>query len=172
MLKTLAIATLLAGIGIPALADDQHHPSGQQPATEQSSPGMKGGHGMMGAGKMACCPMMMSLMSGKHIEGHLAFLKAELKITSGQERAWGDFAAGVRGAAKGMQGMGAMGSGGMSGHDHKMSAPDAMNMHIGTMESHLKTMKALQAATAKLYPSLSTEQKAMADELLGGKGMM
>lgn len=174
MRKSLAIAAVLSVLAAPAFSDDAHHPAGAgaQPAPTGQGSGMMGGGGMMGMmsmhGMMSCSPLM-GIMSGKHIDGHLAFLRTELKITSGQEKAWSAFAGSVRDIAKDM-GDHEMGGGMMQGK--KMSAPDGMNMHIAMMEHHLKALKAMQAATAKLYGALSAEQKAMADELLGHKGMM
>jgi hypothetical protein len=55
---------------------------------------------MMGMDGMG---MMQGRMSGgaiEHVEGHIAFLKAELKITAAQEKAWGDYAEALRANAK------------------------------------------------------------------------
>ena len=46
---------------------------------------MMGGHGMMGGGSASMCGRMTA-----HIEGRLAFLKAELNITPEQEALWKD----------------------------------------------------------------------------------
>ena len=44
---------------------------------------------------------MMQMMYGSaHMDGRLAFLRAQLKITSAQEKAWDDFANALRQAAK------------------------------------------------------------------------
>jgi hypothetical protein len=46
---------------------------------------MMGGHGMMSGGPSSMCGRMTA-----HIEGRLAFLKAELNITPEQEALWKD----------------------------------------------------------------------------------
>jgi hypothetical protein len=104
------------------------------------------GPGMMGGGMMGG----MALMTGpQHIDGRLAFLRTELKITDPQQRAWDDFAAAMRSAAKSLQTAhasmrsgaadggaqagqtarpGPMGQGGMG-----MMGPGGMGMGGGTM---------------------------------------
>jgi hypothetical protein len=65
-------------------------------------PGMGMDKGMMqGMGGMRGDASMCTRMTG-HIEGRLAFLKAELKITSEQESLWNDYAAAVRDNAQAM----------------------------------------------------------------------
>ena len=59
-------------------------------------PRMMGGMGM-GGGPAAMCGRMTS-----HVEGRIAFLKAELKITPEQEALWNDYANAVRDNAKAM----------------------------------------------------------------------
>ena len=69
---------------------------------------------MMGGGDMGRMMAMMhgGMMSGgmmggmplKHVEGRLAFLKTELKITPAQEPQWTKFADTVRSTAKNAQG--------------------------------------------------------------------
>jgi len=60
---------------------------------------MMGGHGMMGGGSASMCGRMTA-----HIEGRLAFLKAELNITPEQEALWRDYTNAVRDNAKSMSG--------------------------------------------------------------------
>ena len=97
---SLVMLVLVAG---PAFAQqpqdhEQHHPPGTPPAAAGS--GMPGGM-MSGAGEMPMMNMMrmmmgedgmtgmrmMAAMTG-HIEGRLAFLKTELKITDAQLPLW------------------------------------------------------------------------------------
>ena len=208
MKKVIAISMILTALTASAFADEAHHPDETQaqadtqavptqPGPGTMGPGMMGGQGMMsgqgmmgpgmmgqgmmmGGGMMSGCPMMGGMSGNQHTEGRLAFLKTELKIKSGQERAWNAYADAVRGIAKDMGGM-TMGPGMMTGQggmmmgqsqSQRMAAPDAMKSRIAMMESHLKSAKTLQSATAKLYAALSDEQKTIADELLGGMGMM
>jgi len=57
----------------------------------------QGQRGQSGVGAMA------QMMAREHIEGRLAFLKAELKITPEQEASWNAFAEVLRANARGMQ---------------------------------------------------------------------
>jgi hypothetical protein len=88
---------------------DEHHPGGAPP-----SAAMPGGP-MGGAGEMPMMGMMrmmmgqdgmggMSMMAG-HVEGRLAFLKTELKITDAQLPLWNAVADAIRADAKTMAGM-------------------------------------------------------------------
>src|SRR5215470_8320624 len=90
-----SLAVILALAASPALAADTegepHQPAGSaampgcmMPEAEGGMPMMMGQHDM---------PMM-----AKHIEGRLAFLKTELKITDAQLSHWNAFAQAVRGA--------------------------------------------------------------------------
>jgi len=59
--------------------------------------------GMMGMGGMGMMMPMQRQMAGnaiEHSEGHIAFIKAELKITPAQGKVWDDFAAAIRANAK------------------------------------------------------------------------
>ena len=138
---------------------------------------MKGGAGggMMGGGDMGRMMEMMhvGMMSGgmmggmplKHVEGRLAFLKTELKITPAQEPQWTRFADTVRSTAKNAQGaMPPM----MQGGAQAPTAPDRLGRYEKTLTSRLETVRALKAAFDPLYTSLSDEQKKAADELLMG----
>jgi hypothetical protein len=70
---------------------------------QQSSQNMMG-NGMMNQGMMTCGHMSMSSMmhAGQHIEGRLAFLKTELKITDAQAPQWNAYADALRANAKRM----------------------------------------------------------------------
>lgn len=133
---------------------------------QQASPGMM--HGNMGG------MSMMGMMHGaQHIEGQLAFLKAELKITDAQAPQWDAYAAARRANAKRMtelmdsmmqdgmmgqglgmgpgmnqgqdmnQGQGMMNQGGMMMH-HGASLP--LPEHLALMEQHMTAhMEMMQA---------------------------
>jgi hypothetical protein len=105
----------------PGNDHNAHHPAQAAPAAPGGM-GMKGGAdgemkpggGMMGGGAMmggADMGRMMAMMHGgmmgrgmmgmplRHVEGRLAFLKAELKITPAQEPLWSNVADSVRSSA-------------------------------------------------------------------------
>ena len=167
----------------PSDNHNAHHPAQAQAApTAPGSMDMKGGAsgdnmcgGMMGGGDMGRMMAMMhgGMMSGgmmggmplKHVEGRLAFLKTELKITPAQEPQWTKFADTVRSTAKNAQGaMPPM----MQGGAQPATAPDLLVRYEKTLSSRLETVHALKAAFDPLYSSFSDDQKKAADELLTG----
>jgi len=155
-----------------------HHPDQAQaapgaPAAPGSAMDMKGG-GMMG-GDMAHMMAMMhgGMMDGAmmgHVEGRLAFLKTELKITPAQEPQWAKFADVIRANAQGAQaGMHAM----MQAGAKAATAPEVLARHEKMLTAKLESVRALKAAFDPLYASLSDEQKKSADGLVKGPmGMM
>lgn len=127
--------------------------------------GIIGPHDMMGQGGigMAGGPQMCAAMTG-HIDGRLAFLKAELKITAAQEPLWHDYAAALRDEAEHMRHhCSAM----MSGRE-TMSLPERLDRHEQMMASHLDAMRVLAKALKPLYASLDETQKRTADQLSWG----
>ena len=131
-------------------------------------PGMMSQGGMMGQGGFG--PGMCAAMAS-HVDGRLAYQKAELKITDAQEPLWKAYAAAARDNAQGMQGrctamMGSRGAGGLS-------LPDRMDLHEQFMAAQLDSLKAMNKAFKPLYDALSADQKKAADEMLWGPmGMM
>jgi len=176
-----SLALILALTAVPALAQQQehkqHHPAGTPPAA-----GMQGmsGNQMGGAGgrpMMGMRPMMrgqdgMGMMAG-HVEGRLAFLKTELKITDAQLPLWNAVADAIRTDAKSMS---EMMSGGMMGSSQTTATlPEKLALHEKMMTTHLEALRRLKAAVDPLYAALGPEQKKSADELLMGPmgmGMM
>jgi hypothetical protein len=177
-----ASALVLALMAAPVLAQqqehEQHHPAGTSPATGMQGPGMPGG-GMAGAGGMPGMMRMMmgqdgmagmSMMMAEHVEGRLAFLKTELKITDAQLPLWNALADAIRTNAKSMR---EMMSGGMMGGSQTATLPDKLSMREKMMTAHLEALRKFKAAVDPLYAALSDEQKKTADELLiGPMGMM
>ena len=179
--KTCASLTLILGLlATPALAQQaaqpEHHPGGA-PAQGAAMPSQAkpGGGAMMGAGGM---PMMgeegmggmrmMAAMAG-HVEGRLAFLKTELKITDAQLPRWNKFAEAVRDNAKAMADM----PGAMTATNQSAKLPDKLAMREKMMTLHLEALRKLKAAFDPLYAALSDEQKKTADEIMPGPmGMM
>ena len=114
--------------------------------------------GMMAGGMMGDMPL-------KHVEGRLAFLKTELKITPAQEPQWTKFAEVIRNAAKNAQ---ATKPPMMQGGMKTSPAPERLAHYEKTLTARLETIRALKAAVDPLYASLSDDQKKLADELLMG----
>jgi len=119
---------------------------------------------MMGQGGMP----MMAAMAG-HVEGRLAFLKTELKITEAQLPLWNAVADAIRANARGMGEM----MGGMMGMGQSATLPDKLAQREKMMTAHLEALHRFKAAVDPLYAALSGEQKKTADDLLSGPmGMM
>jgi len=171
----------LALMAAPALAQqqehEQHHPAGTPAAETTPSPEMPGAMG--GAGSMPMRMMAgqdgmsgMPMMAG-HLEGRLAFLKTELKITDAQLPLWNAVADAIRANAKSMS---EMMSGAMTGGAQPSATlPEKLATREKMLTVHLEALRKLKAAVEPLYASFSDEQKKTADELLMGPmgmGMM
>jgi hypothetical protein len=102
---------------------------------------------------------------GRHIEGRIAFLKAELKITDSQAPLFEKVAQVMRDGAKEMAQL----------HGQRRADRDQPKTAIENLEARarfgqLRTQQTQRflAAVKPLYDSLSDQQKRTADELLGG----
>jgi len=144
------------------------------------------GQGMMGGSIMGHSGMGMGMMQGmggtrghgsmcaamtSHIEGRLAFLKAEIKITPEQESLWNDYATAVRANAQAMTTRCAsmMGQAGAK----EASLPDRLDVREQFMAAQLDALRATSKALKPLYAALSDAQKQVADQLIRGMtGMM
>ncbi|MGZ9116369.1 MAG: Spy/CpxP family protein refolding chaperone, partial [Methylocystis sp.] len=112
--------------------------------------------------------MMNKMVCGfaEHVEGRLAYLKAELKLTATQTGAWSAFDEAWRAAAqKAKQKCDAA--------DMRMdhSKPEVLNkltMMENHMVDHLEVVRAQKAAIESLFTGLSDEQKKTANETLSG----
>jgi hypothetical protein len=132
---------------------------------------MMGHHGMMGGMGMGGGPGSMCGRMTSHIEGRIAFLKAELKITPEQEALWNDYANAVRDNAKAMSGRctALMGDSGAS----QKSLPDRLDAQEQFVAARLDSLRATNKALKPLYQALSDEQKKLADQLIrSSTGMM
>ncbi len=180
--KTFASLAVALGLAaLPALAQqaeqEQHHPAGTPSA---AAPGGDMTGAMPGMGSMPLIGPMrammgqygmgaMGIMTG-HVEGRLAFLKTELKITDAQLPLWNAVADAIRANAKTM---GAMMSGGMMASRQTSPLPDKLALREKMMSTHLEALRKFTAAVDPLYAVLSPEQKKTADQLLiGPMGMM
>jgi hypothetical protein len=182
---TLATTSNLVWAQTPA-ADDPHHPPqaatpASPPAGQQGMMGMMGGMPMMHMmGMMRMMGMMGSDMGGMatidRIEGRIAFLRTELKITEVQTSAWNAFADALRANAKKLGEM--RGSMMPQAGATPSSAPtlaERLDLHERWLLARLEGTRTIKTALATLYGRLSDEQKKTADELLAphmGMGMM
>jgi LTXXQ motif family protein len=132
---------------------------------------MMGGHGMMGGMGMGGGSASMCGRMTAHIEGRLAFLKAEINITPEQEALWKDYANAVRDNAKTMSGRctSLMGDSGAS----EKSLPDRLDAQEQFVAARLDALRATNKALKPLYQALSDAQKKLADQLIrSSTGMM
>jgi predicted lipid-binding transport protein (Tim44 family) len=174
-----AICAAAIAFTTPVLAEDAHHPpadaapaaqTAQTPQAQPSRPmqpgmgpmgqdmGMMDQGGMMG-GMPGMMPMMgmMEMMHGQHVEGRLAFIKAELKIAGAQEKAWNDFANAVRQAsAKTRESGGHPMSGAVGNPLTPMQLAERYEKHLA---ARLEAIRMVKPTLEPLYASLNDEQK-------------
>jgi hypothetical protein len=103
------------------------------------------------------------------IEGRIAYLKAELKITDAQTAQWNAVADAMRKNEAQMRDMRrqAHSAGQQQGAPNAL---DALSRREQFAEARAEGVKQFAAAFRPLYASLSDEQKRTADELLGRHG--
>ncbi len=186
MLKTkLLIAVTVASLalgsatGFAQTQPDPHHPA--QGAEEVAAPTSQTAAGMDMMNMMAG---MMKMMSGgqmgmggmdmagmgmtEHVEGRIAFLRAELQITDAQAKLWDAYAGALRDNAKRLKEGGSM----MTG----MQGPallGQLDQQEKTLSARLEGVKAMKASLEPLYKALTEDQRKIADELLPAHmGMM
>ena len=97
-------------------------------------------------------------------EGRLAFLKAELKITAQQEKAWSQYAQIVRKTTKTLYEQHQL------YFDHLRSdegLPQRLDEREEVMATALDAMRKTDAALKPLYAALDADQKQVADQVLG-----
>lgn len=154
-------------------------PAAPAAGAQGQPPGM--GMGMMGAdmGAMmqSMMPMMrgmmaqrmggsmgmdgpMGMMSPRRVEGRIAFLRTELKITEAQQPAWTAFADALRAEARSMQDM-----------RQRMAAagapfPEQADLLVQALAARLEAAGAIASSGRALYAALTDEQRKTADELL------
>ena len=105
---------------------------------------------------------MAGMQPVQHIDGQIAFYKAELKITDAQSPQWNAFADALRGSATRLHQSMAHGT------DAKdvVTAPERMQRRITMLTAQLDAGQAILAAANPLYAVLTDEQKKVADELM------
>jgi len=169
---TALVFTALAG---GAVAETP--PPGQGPDHRRMERGQQHErHGMRGQMRMGGMMHMLGLadmrpgMKIEFSEGRLAFLKAELKITDAQTKAWDAFAAAMRdNATKLNEVFGAADREAMS----KMNPAERLGWYEKSLGARLDAVKRARGAFEPLYAALGDEQKKTFDRLLptGGRFM-
>lgn len=181
-IKVFAAATVMFAMAELMASADAQQPAPQDQGSAQgygymTGPRMMGPSGMMGNRGMG--PWMMGSGQGSymctmmtsHIEGRLAYLKTELKITAAQDLLWNAYARAARGNAQAMAThcTAMMRQRGATG----ISLSDRLDQHEQFMAAQLDAMRTMNKALKPLYAALSGSQKQIANQLLWGPmGMM
>jgi hypothetical protein len=173
-LKMVAAAALMVAATIFGVAYAQDQPQ-QQDTWNGWMMGMWG-RGMMGNGGPGSWMMgqgdvsqgMCNVMAN-HIEGRLAYIKAELKTTETQESPWNAYAAAARDNANAMRAHCTT----MMNRRSGLSLPDRLEQHERFMAAQLDAIRGMNKALKPLSAALSENQKKTADQLFWGPmGMM
>jgi hypothetical protein len=185
-MKTFAAAAFLvatAAIGSAAAQNQtpQQGPWGG-PMMGQWGPRGSGEYGFMGPGMMGYAgmgpwmmgqggfgPAMCGAMAG-HIDGRLAYIRAELKITDAQEPLWKTYADAARTSSGTML---ARCSSMIGQRSSTVSVPDRLDQNEQLLAAQLDAVRAMNKALKPLYAAFSDSQKQRADQILWGPmGMM
>ena len=184
-------ATISLAVAQPAQNTSPATPAGQHRmehgAAKPSDMGMghaaaQGDHHAMMEGGMSHMMAMMQMMHGqmmpmdmgmagmrpvRHIDGQIAFYKAQLKITDAQSPQWNALADAIRGSATRLQQTMAQST------DAKdvVTAPERIQRRITMLTAQLDAGQAILAAANPLYAVLTDEQKKIADELMAERMM-
>jgi LTXXQ motif family protein len=169
--QTLVSAALIAlGASAWAQAPDPHHPEGAAPGTAQQAPQSPAGMGgmaemmrMMQSMHMMG-PGMMGMDMIDRVEGRIAFLRTELKITDAQTSAWNSFADAFRANA---QKLAALRPAMIPAPGAQQTLTAGLDAQERWLTARLEGLRAIKAAFTPLYGALSDEQKKTATEILG-----
>ena len=162
---SLTLILALAASPVFAAETEAEH----QPASSAAMPGcmMPEAEGSMPMMRMMMGQGVMSMMA-KHIEGRLAFLKTELKITDAQLPLWNAFAQAMRDDST-VQAMPHP----MMEMNKATTLPDKIAARETMLAARLEALRKLKAAADPLYAALTADQKKTADDiLLTPMGMM
>jgi hypothetical protein len=157
-------------------------PSGMvRPGTMGGAEGMVGGRGMVDGnmpmtnmtqmmgmmgqrGAETACAGMSGMATIDRVEGRIAFLRTELKITDAQSSAWNAFADALRTNAKSLGEVRASMMPQQGGA--QQSLIDRLTLQEKWLAARLEGTRAIKSALTNLVSTLSDEQKKTADELL------
>ncbi|THD46772.1 MAG: hypothetical protein E8A46_25900 [Bradyrhizobium sp.] len=206
MATALSVAALITPTWAQSPAEhDSHHPadsaqSAPAPANPApNSPGMAAPGGMGNMPMMGMMNDMKDMMSGMsmmhnmgmmgmmgpgmggmatidRIEGRIAFLRTELKITDAQASAWNGFADALRTNAKKLAEVRAsMMAKPADAQAKPATMADRLDQQEQWLLARLDGVRTMKSAFAKLNETLSDDQKKTANDLLAphmGMGMM
>ena len=109
------------------------------------------------------------------VEGRIAFLRTELRITEAQTSAWNAFADALRLNAKKLDEVRASMMPRGTGQQQAPTIVERLDLQEQWMLARLEGTREIKVALSKLYATLSDDQKKSANELLAphmGMGMM
>ena len=179
MATTLMLATTAAWAQAPT-EYDAHHPAQTvtpaQPAPPPAAQDMMSGMPMMHMGMMRMMGMMgpgNGMSTIDHVEGRIAFLRAELKITDAQMSAWNAFADALRANAKKLGEVRAAMMSRLGSGQQPLTLADRLDLQEQWLVARLEGIRAIKPAFVSLFSTLTDEQKKTANELLAPHmGMM
>jgi len=164
------LAVILVLTGGSAMAQQQVREQGQltgtPPAASAAGGGVPGGAGVAGLSTVMMMRMMMISLAAmaRHVEGRIAFLKTELKITDAQQPLWNAVADAMRADAASIGDM----PDGMMGIWRAARLPESLASLEEKMTAQLEAVRRVKAAVDPLYEALSDDQNKTADELILG----
>lgn len=123
--------------------------------------------GAIGQGGATTAGRGMMCRAYERVDGQLAYIKTELRITAAQEPQWGVFANVFRGN-KEKQHHNCRVAQEQSRSMMAASLPESIKIKEDQLSEQLEALRVLDAALQPLYASLSKEQKKTADEILKG----
>jgi hypothetical protein len=170
-----ALAAFAPASPAPGQTDHQHTGDPAPAAPSQGMPsGMMQMMQMMQKMHGGALPRM-TLLGGSlmapggaihNVEGHIAFIKAELNLTDAQQKPWDQFADALRTNAKLLSGAPSTMMGGMmGGADTKMPLAARLGQQEKVLSLHLEALKRARAAFEGLNAVLSDEQKKQFEQL-------
>lgn len=109
---------------------------------------------------------------GRHIDGVLAYVKAELKITADQEEAWQKFAGVIRDNVKAHTAawQSRREAWHQSDDDKLPTVTERIDRRLQAMEQRTDSFKKMAEAAKALYTQLTPEQQARADQMMAPHG--
>lgn len=165
-MKTKRLATVAATVALTAaLAGAAIAQGGPGPMRGERGWGMWDGMGYgMGWGMWRGGPWSRGAdWMLDRIEGRLAFIKAELKITEAQTPAWNELANAIRTAAKHHnERMKAV----LSGEEKAKTLLERLDVQEQFMSTRLEEIKQIKGALKNLYAGLTEEQKKEGDYIV------
>ncbi|RUV74873.1 MAG: hypothetical protein EOR30_29560 [Mesorhizobium sp.] len=165
----------------PAATSEQPKGADAGPATGSMMMGGPTPNNMMSNGMMpdGMMKMMMDMMAGgggpmgqmmspEHVEGRIAFLATELKLTEAQQPLWEAVAEALRANARAAKAMmaGMPAAMMMSMNSADGTPVERIELHEKMLSARLEGLRRLKAALEPFYASLNDTQKALADKLL------